>query len=367
MSLAHIEIRSSFQRVQIWISSGLQWAFWTLFCSLFYLILALDQTPLGPDFKRAVVACLIAGLASVVFWGPVLRSFSEASSEAANRFNRWCKASQWLWPTFFGICMAALITFTIVLFVGDAKRDSEVMSKAEAARVAFVITEYGNQFDRADVNQTLAELHEAYLQLSEELPDASRHSPISVHLFRNLQEYHDGGGVDWSVGSVRCLGKVANILVPLEESLGMFTENDHSRTPMHEMVHARMCQVLGSQNFHSVPLWFHEGMAQLYQTDGPYRYERLANRFLVLTKQEQLLPPRTFCGDSYLTSQGKLAMFYRSTAEFINAMESKHGTGELVALIQDVQGGQSFDHSLQRRFGANCEELYSRWVVTWAF
>ena len=66
MYIAQIRVRNNVQRVQGWISNGLPWVLCSLFFSSFFLMLAVDQAHLGPDFKRALVACFTAGLASAV-------------------------------------------------------------------------------------------------------------------------------------------------------------------------------------------------------------------------------------------------------------------------------------------------------------
>ena len=212
-------------------------------------------------------------------------------------------------------------------------RDGRIASRAEMARQEFEVFFYGNRFERTQVNQTLAELQEAYEHLGRELPKQVREAPISVHLFRNLQEYRAIIATPGAFGSVLCNATGTLLAIPLEDIPDLLSE-DESRTPMHEMVHALICQALGPEATHAVSRWYHEGMAQLYESDGPCKFDATLNRITVWFRRNDLMGAHLFCSASNWVSQAEKELFYRTSMEFVRTLESQHGRDKLIAVIQ---------------------------------
>ena len=216
------------------------------------------------------------------------------------------------------------------------------------------------------MDQTLAELQEAYEILSGELPEPIGESQITIQTYRDLSEYRAALGIERSIGAVLCTLNGPIIYIPLEEESNILTEDEGSRTPKHEMVHAVMCQALGMEKMYSIPSWFHEGMAQIYENDGPYKFiDRVLNRTFVWFLQSNLAAGRNFCTGPNWNSEFEVALFYETSLEFVRAMESKHGRDKLVSVIREVQHGASFPMSLRRQLGDSCYSLYSGWLESW--
>ena len=119
-------------------------------------------------------------------------------------------------------------------------------------------------FDQPSVNQTLAEFERARRHLRGHWPARNSTPPLSLTLFKDLQQYLSRTGFVWSAGGTVCQDEAVSIYVPLEETSNMLElgGDDLTRVPMHEMVHAAMCRSLGAHSYHSVPRWFHEGMGE---------------------------------------------------------------------------------------------------------
>ena len=223
---------------------------------------------------------------------------------------------------------------------------------------------YGTGFEEAQVNQTLSELQDAYEDLIREMPKQIREDPISVHLYRDLWAYQTFTFNPGTVGSVLCRANDNILAIPLEEILPLFSE-DESRTPVHEMVHALMCQALEEEAFHSIPSWFHEGMAQLYEFDGPNKYSATMNRLTVWLTRNDVMTAQPLCSASAWASQAERALFYRTSMEFVRTLESQHGRDKLIGVIQRIQAGETFEESLHGQLGGACAELYVQWLASW--
>ena len=371
MSLKEKKPTSRARRWLHWVSNGV-WGIIlaVLFCAIWFFVAA-GQIPLGPQFKIATVGAPVAGIAVPVAIALMSRLLHERwpkheFKENGRKF-RFRRLSRREW-----IAGAAIVAITIVgcwaslkaLEVWTNIRDERIASRAEMARQEFEVFFYGDRFKRTQVNQTLAELLEAYEHLGRELPKQIREDPFSVHLFRNLQEYRAISATPGAFGSVLCNATGTLLAIPLEGIPDLLSE-DESRTPVHEMVHALMCQALGPEATHSISRWFHEGMAQLYEGDGPGKFDRTVNRIMVWFKRNDLMAAHPFCSASTWVSQAEMKLFYGISMEFVRTLESQHGRDKLIAVIQAVQEGEPFDESLQEYFGGSCDELYERWLASW--
>ena len=264
--------------------------------SAIYYGAAVDQTPLGPTFNLLLLGSTIAGTATaallILFFSSRTTS-QNADVEKPSQTRRWREIPLRNYIYLAGTLLVLAAILVAVLLVWDGARDSKTLEKAYAAEMEFQIEHQGAGFEQGQVNQTLAELMEAYELLSVELPLPSVKSQITIKIYRDLTEYRTGIGMDRSFGAVQCTPNGAIIYIPLEEELNLFTENDESRTPMHEMVHAVMCQALGREKMYSIPSWFHEGMAQIYENDGPSKYARILNRSFIWFMQSKIMPNTT--------------------------------------------------------------------------
>ena len=322
---------------------------------LFFLeALVVELIPLGPWFRWmvAVVAPVVAVLAA--FW---LMRLEPRASDLLRRLGRVANAM----PR-----PLALVLLFAIMTASLSPRLVEYFSRAsdaEAALQEFYVI-YSPNVEPPRVERTLAEFERARRRLEGQWPTPPKESPtISLRLFRNLREYQAvfGSGT-WSVGGMRCEENGAVIGVPLEEASTFLSEEHPSRTPLHEMVHATMCQSLGTQAFYSIPSWFHEGMAQLYEGEGFTQLdERALNRFTVWFKRGDLMTPEEFCRYMPRSSPAGVSLFYATAWEFARSLEARHGRDALNAVVSEVASGRTFEDSLQTHLSGACTSLYGDW------
>jgi hypothetical protein len=371
--------------VESYISSILRWSFrilsrilriisWIIiafFACLFGVLAAAGQIPLGPHFKIAIVGAAVAGILMTL-----------ASILAIQLIPKLSLLSEWLkkvgrlhWPQIPSLGLLAkriiaavlltallsLMAFGTFWIYGESGR---IASKADMARQEFEVSLYGTGFEEAQVNRTLSELHEAHEDLIREMPKQIREDPISIYLFRDLRAYQTFTDNPRALGSVQCDPSGTLLAIPLEEIPPLFSE-DESRTPVHEMVHALMCQALETEAFHFTQRWFHEGMAQLYESDGAGKFNATMNRIAVWLERDDLMDAQSFCSASTWASQAEMALFYRTSMEFVRTLESQHGREKLIGVIQNVQAGRTLEESLRHQLGGTCDELYVQWLASW--
>ena len=349
-----------------------------LFILLSAMLLLLFAIPitylvtLGPHFKYTVIiACTSAptlvGLA-IILIGKRSRNKPEHTEEEKRGTPR-----KWPFTRRQTVIMAIV---AVPLFVGlyqglsVAVREFEEDGNTEKAAVALkrfsVISHLGGgeKFDREAVKQTLAELEDSYHRLKGEWRLPRETIKIEVWLFRDIPHYQAWTGLEYAKGHVWCMPDSGPVVaVPLEKAPSGSSSDNFTRTPTHEMVHALMCQSLEAEAFHSIPPWFHEGMATLYHTEGFARIRmRAENRIMTWLKKDEIADQEIFCTQGPSRSEEQeLALFYSTALEFVTSLEAKHNLETLNLVVEDIRKGASFEESLQERLGGTCRELYTRW------
>ena len=252
------------------------------------------------------------------------------------------------------IIAAALITPTTI----------ERLSRNEDAKAAirhFAI-EHDPGVELGSLERTLAEFERARRRMSEEWtvqPDAP---PISLEILQDMETYRQIRHEDWSTGFAICRERGIVIVVPVEGESGVMNEYDRSDTPRHEMVHGMMCQILGQEAYFSIQLWYHEGLAQLYQNDKLTNlFDRVFNRLDVWLNRDRLPSPERFCDYRLDGSDPDVRLFYQTSWEFVRSLESARGRADLNAIVTDVAAGDTFERSMERRLGGVCADLYAEW------
>ena len=336
--------------------TGYVFLLWTLF-SIVLVLLAAETVPLGPSFELSIGLAVVSALTLALLVSRIQPRNKPENKISQRVARRWTIAI-----AVFGLA---------VTVIGMTPTVSDHLSRpadADAARTHYLVSETPD-LEPKGLERTLAEIERSRRQLGEIWPTPSvsiRH--ISLELFGSLEQYHAVRGLEHSLGATLCTERQITIFVPLEEAGNIFSEdNPHpSSTVMHEVVHAEMCRMLGGTAFRSMPLWFHEGMAQLHAHLGISRTdERTLNRALLWFKRGDLPAPHQFCGDSTWRSFIQMPLLYATTWEFVRFLEESKGRNHLHGIVQDVHEGVAFEDSLDFRFGGNCHELYGQWIGSW--
>ena len=348
-----------------WLEIARYWPVWFLLCGPLFLFLTIDWVPLGRNFTIVLASSLVAAACTSLLLSPLL---IEASVWLASRFNRIRlpeRSTKYRAVMLLGLILF-VIGFPLSLFVSKEIQQSRINAADDAARREFNVTTNGEGFDKSEVDRTLAEFHWARDRLRLEWPHPTLSSPISLNLFENWEDYLVGTGRKWSGGSMVCQPTGAVIYVPLEEVVNESTETDLTQVPMHEMAHAMLCQFMGANAFYSLPIWLHEGLAQIYENESkPKRLYRVVNRLVTWFSRQTMMTPEAFCEGQYGDSHSEIASFYRTSMEFVRALESNHGRPKLMAIVDDVRREIAFNDSLLGNFGGTCETLYSEWLDSW--
>ena len=332
---------------------------------MFVGMFVVDLVTLGPLFLPALIATgatiLVATLVATIL---LTRKTADQPPQRSEK--RWTAKQKAIGATIGGTLLVTSIVSTVP--IGIAQREFQERTnatKAEAAKTTFIIVEYpfdGQRFDAEAVNQTLAELEDSYQKLLNEweTPDTRR---MQVHLFRNLDEYQERTGNFHAGGHASCVEGAPLIVIPLEKAPSASSDDNFSRTPTHEIAHGLLCLTLGPEKFRSIPRWYHEGTAQRYEVDGYARIGmRTIHRVKTWLSQDELLPENTFCATRFHPrNEREQSIFYRSSLEFTEHLDARHGKANINLMVRDVQHGEAFEHSMQRRIGATCEEAYSAW------
>ena len=333
-----------------------------IFLSL-VLAFALDKIPLGPGFYMTILGAAAVSLCGTFFLYVFLgRVWSWLESRPNDM--RLPKLSPRVDRVLHVLGALVLVGCLLGALFWIKSHQSNTLADAEAALANFQV-QVAAGFDRSKLNQTLAEVERARRSLEQIWPNPVVSSPISLYAFRDIEEYHARIGPEYSGGQVECHLGGAVVSLPLEEAVEMPGENDYTLTPLHEMVHAMMCQYLGQESFYSIPRWFHEGMAELYENEAKHFRERAWNRVKVWFNRDKLMIPDTFCTEPFVRPESEIGLFYMTVLEFARFLEAEHSRDSLLGVVDDVRNGIEFEDSLRGQFGSKCVELYGNWLESW--
>ena len=333
---------------------------WVAADILFLTILA-ERAVLGPNFSALVISSFIAGGAlTVAINGQLKRLTSNYQL-----FIEWGKAPTRKLLIFLCSASAVIAASLTVLIISNGLANLKPAGNTNALQEKFHVVLHGEQFDQHRLRRTLDEFEDARTKMEKEFQWGDKAPPISLHLYPDIESYHDKTGLTLSLGSMQCFPGGAVISAPLERIPNLITGSDGSSTPMHEMVHGAVCQILGP-DFHQIPDWFHEGTAELIRTKQETRFIRIFDRMRVwLAGTDNAPSPDALCAGPPGDTAQERRRFYMITTEFVRFLESKHGPGSLNNVIRDVSRGLTFDESLSAQLGGNCQELYAGWLKTW--
>ena len=350
-----------------WMLAVLVWIVFSTAFSICFLTFVVDSIPLGPDFGLAIAVTVTDAVCTglwltlaLMLAGDWLKRRREVrpSQGSGRRLGRWRYVA-------LGCLLAVGIIFAAVFFLWSNEQVARTLSDANSARQEFRVVTDSEDFDQSRVNQTLAEFERARRHLRGHWPARNSTPPLSLTLFKDLQQYQSRTSLMWSAGGSVCQDDVINIYVPLEETSNILDlgGDDLSRVPIHEMVHAAMCRSLGAHAYYSVPLWFREGMAKLYENDGESkRVKRVEDRMRVWFKRDGLLEPGRFCDKPDIDSEAALASFYQTTYEFIRFLEAQRGRQALNKIVAGIQSEVEFEEKLREQYGGACIDLYAEWT-----
>lgn len=319
-------------------------------------LVAVELTPLGPRFRLLIFIVPAAALISTILTKtlpPIRLRKRRAEDPPTRRRGR------------ESLAISALLSIMLIVAVIIMPTTIERLSRTDDARAA--LSSFAIQHDPAvspdSLELTLAEFERARRSLAEEWTVPPEIPPVSLQLLPDIEAYRQLRNESWSTGFALCEESGAKIVVPVEITSGVLDEYHHSGTPTHEMAHGMMCQILGQRAFLSIQLWFHEGIAQLYQNQGMTKlFDRAFNRAIVWWKRDALPPPEKFCDYDLREPGADIELFYQTALEFVRSLEASHGRRTLNATIEDVSEGDPFDHSLKDRLGGVCPDLYAEWT-----
>ena len=360
--------RGLWSKIRRTVSTAVVWLIISGVLAVLYTLLAADWVALGPQFIYGLItAWTLASLtgALVVIWLE-----REKAKKASQSKRLTLTLKQKLMGT---IAIISLLAAGFAVNMGVTEiREGINERKAQDARLRFQVTSYlggGGKFKVEAVNQTLAELEGGYQKLKENWTLPEQTPKIKVWLFRDLRDYRLRTNKHLARGHMSCSLEIDSvefgpvIVIPLEKAPSATDDDNFSRAPMHEMVHALMCQSLGEEAFYSTPRWFLEGMAERFETEGIARIKiRATDRTRLWLNAQNTPDTNRFCARRF-SERNKLdqSAFYRASHEFVRSLESRHGLRSLNQIVADVRTGSPFDESMQKRLGGTCSELYPKW------
>ena len=337
--------------------------------NLIYLTLVTDTVVLGPNFRTGVIAAVALGAATSALFTKLAAPGICTIIQSAT----WRRHLSWARKVTLIICFAAAVSaYITATVIWNGVNNIKIAQDVRTASDSFQITLVGRGFDNSRTPRTIAQFQEARNHIEPRLPPPQAIKPIVLRLYPNLREYRDQTKMHLADASMRCLPTRAEIWAPLSPLPNPINFAGGSGAPVHETAHALVCHTLGTEKFHQIPNWFHEGTAETFRSETRTKFLRAMNRTRLWLAPEQSVPsPERLClGHPGNTADDK-NWFYLTALQFTQYLESQLkpeppvGKPLLNRVITNLQAGQNFEGSFAQIFQKNCQEIYKHWLQTW--
>lgn len=181
-------------------------------------------------------------------------------------------------------------------------------------------------------------LEQAYFTVGKAL-DVYPKEPITVVIYTGAQYQQATAGPDWSTGLFD--GKIRIREGQLAADRGSLND-----TLVHEYVHA-VLHTLPS----SVPVWFHEGLAQHFEQQRPAPS--------VVLPHTGLAPREVLNGAFIGLPKEVVPAAYATAHALVERLVQRRGSWGLTQLLAELKQGRSFDEALQRSSAVSVDVLYA--------
>jgi tetratricopeptide (TPR) repeat protein len=221
------------------------------------------------------------------------------------------------------------------------RREQAVQSRFHETRTEHFIARYHRAADEDDAfaRDVVERLEAVYRRIGGTL-GVYPSRPMTVVLYTRKQYDDVTRLADWSAAAYD-----GRIRLPIAGALKQPGELD--RVLSHEFVHAVVAAVGGR----TVPAWVSEGLATVLEPAGSQDVDVTLTR----TGRRPALSTlhRGFVG----LSKREAEMAYATAAQAMRRLIDQRGTASVVALLEDLAGGASFDCAFEQRFAMRYEDF----------
>jgi tetratricopeptide (TPR) repeat protein len=241
-----------------------------------------------------------------------------------------------------------------------ARRIADVTRRAEAQE-RFLTHGSGNfevryspDADPATVRLALTLLEDAYARVTADLGLAPR-TPARVVLYEGAEFQRITGAHSW-VGALYANGTLKLPTRNLERHRATA-----ARVLAHEFTHHLL-----RERTPSLPIWWHEGIAQLVEDDeaaGRERRRRLDERLAPLVEHEALLTVEQMrrLSISRVADRNLVKLFYSQALSFVGWLVDSYGPGALPSFLVALGTDADLDAAARKAFGDDVGTLFARW------
>lgn len=217
------------------------------------------------------------------------------------------------------------------------------------------------------VESILIELEGEYERLHKRYALPTYRSLVEVNLYSNVTEFQlSTGRPSKALGFTTCLLHGPVIYLPVDEKGGKSLDQYSYSTPEHEMVHAVICDLAGRQQAYSIPLWFHEGLAECESLKGLSNiWERLDSRWYLWRHKSETMPVEAFLSTTSPYPGEEETIFYISSFEFMRYITNRFGEQIPWNILKKVAEGETFDTAFKHMTNYDSTYEYEEWLRTY--
>lgn len=213
---------------------------------------------------------------------------------------------------------------------------------------------YSPDADPETVRLALTLLEDAYARVTADLGLAPR-TPARVVLYEGAEFQRLTGAHSW-VGALYANGTLRVPTRNLERH-----RVTAARVLAHEFTHHLL-----RERAPALPIWWHEGIAQLVEDDeaaGRERRRRLDAQLAGLAERDALLAHEQMerLSISRVADRELVRLFYGQALSFVGWLVDSYGPGALPGFLVALGTGTDLDAAARQAFGADVATLFGRW------
>ncbi|MDJ0522665.1 MAG: tetratricopeptide repeat protein [Planctomycetota bacterium] len=239
----------------------------------------------------------------------------------------------------------------------DLQRRADAEAKFLTHGSGNFVVRYPPDADAGIVRLAITILEDAYAHVTSDLGIAPR-TPAQVVLYEGAEFQRVTGAHSW-VGALYHNGVLR---VPTRNL------QRHRSTAERVLAHEFTHHVLRERN-PSLPIWWHEGIAQYVENDhasGVRRRAEIGEQLAAQKERSRLLTLDELrrLRITNVKNAGTVQLFYAQALHFTGWLVDRFGSGALPSFLTALGTGTDIDAAAKRAFGADVTELHRAWEAS---
>lgn len=303
----------------------------------------------------SVTQLVVVGIAALLFWFAPRKGIDTTKRKAPVGFKSGRRQQQAL----AAMMSIALVALAVILF----GRYLDNQRLYAVAQEQFEVQRFGD-VEEEGIRNTLTEMESELLRLRQSSGASNCLQRIQVEIYGPGSPVEKPAALpEWASGLVRIEKRTPIVTVPSALPEGFWTQTvfAYPVTLSHEIAHVVAFEILGPNRMSAIPVWYHEGFAQVESLSGFHRLSERARCRHYLWENRAVIPGYDELRIWSACSEGQLLLSYCCAFEWFRYLRAVGGEARTLEVFRQVALGLSFEEAFAGAFGTTSPESYDEW------